>query len=124
MTDVTDETTPPKEEEVATSEVQDDAPAAQAAVEDVWKAVPDAATTLSDWSTDDLKVFEEQDFGDTVLVDEEGQGGWGWDLVNCRLMVDPTVTSAADFVKLVRADAEGGEMTVAQIFDKYACDGY
>jgi len=121
---MTDETTPPKEEEVATSEVKDDAPAAQAAVEDVWKAVPDAATTLSDWSTDDLKVFEEQDFGDTVLVDEVGEGGWGWDLVNCRLMVDPSVTSALELVKMVRADAESGGMTVADIFDKYCVDGY
>lgn len=122
MTDVTDETTPPKEEEVATSEVQDDAP--DEPVKDVWKPVEDVATTLSDWTDDDIQVFTSQDFGDTVLLDEEGQGGWSWDLVNSRLMVDPTVTSASDFVKLVRADAEGGEMTVAQIFDKYACDGY
>ena len=110
----------PKEEEV----VVDSEPVAEALAEDAWAPAEGVKTKFNDWSPEDWAVFHLQDFGDTILLDEDGQSGWSGDLVSCELRVDPSVTSAMDFVKMVRADAEGGQMTVEDIFNKYCVGSY
>jgi len=87
-----------------------------------WKAVEGTKTHPNHWSKDDQRYFGLADFGDKVLMDEGGVGEWAVDLVSCELKVDPKVTSAKDFVNMVRADALSGKMTVDQIFKKYCCD--
>jgi len=128
MSDVTVQTTDatPKEEvvdavvpsEESEAEVDKEIPR----FGDDWKPVEGVRTGPDDWSKDDQKWFGLADFGDKTLMDEDGVGEWGNDLVNCVLKVDPKVTSAADFAKMVRADALSGKMTVEDIFNKY-CHG-
>ncbi len=89
---------------------------------DEWKPVEGTKTHPNDWSEDDQKYFGLADFGDKVLMDEDGVGGWAVDLVCCELKVDPKVTSAREFATMVRADALSGKMTVDQIFAKYCCN--
>ncbi len=89
---------------------------------DEWKPVEGVRTKPNDWSKDDQKYFGLADFGDKTLMDEDGVGEWAVDLVSCELKVDPSVTSAVDFVKMVRADALSGQMSVDDIFKKYCCD--
>ena len=130
MSDVTVETTDatPKEE-VVDAVVPSEEPEAEVVAKeeiprfgDDWKPVEGVRTHLHDWSMDDQKWFGKGDFGDKTLMDEDGVGGWSCDLVNCYLKVDPSVTSAKDFVTMVRADALSGKMTVEDIFNKY-CHG-
>ena len=123
MSDVTVETTDPtpKEEVVdAEAEVEKEIPR----FGDDWKPVEGTITRIHDWSMDDQKWFGLGDFGDKTLMDEDGVGGWSCDLVNCSLKVDPKVTSAKDFVTMVRADALSGKMTVEDIFNKYCHGNY
>ncbi len=125
MSDVTVETTDatPKEEVVASEEP--DSEAKEVVIPrfgDDWKPVEGTNTHPHDWSKDDIKYFGKASWGDNILMDEDGVGEWGDDLVNCHLKVDPSVTSARDFVTMVRADAVSGKMTVDDIFKKYCVD--
>lgn len=121
MSDVTVETTDPtpKEEVVdAEAEVEKEIPR----FGDDWKPVEGTITRPDEWSKDDIQYFYTADFGDKTLMDEDGVGEWAVDLYNCSLKVDPSVTSAKDFVTMVRADALSGKMTVDDIFNKYCVD--
>ena len=121
MSDVTVETTDatPKEEVVEVSDSEAESDGAE-----VWAAVEGVRTAPGDWSKEDITYFGHADWGDKILKDEDGGGDWGCELINCWLKVDPSVTSASDFVTMVRNDALNGKMTVEDIFNKYVCGGY
>lgn len=126
MSDVTVETTDatPKEEVVDADSEAKEVVAKQEIPRfgDDWKPVEGTITRPDEWSKDDIQYFYTADFGDKTLMDEDGVGEWAVDLYNCSLKVDPSVTSAKDFVTMVRADALSGTMTVDDIFKKYCCD--
>ncbi len=79
------------------------------------------------WSSDDIQYFETAFatglWGDKVLKDENGEGGWSWDLVHCQLIQD-TFTDSKDLVKKVSDDVQSGDFTVEDIFNKYVVLGY
>lgn len=75
------------------------------------------------WTNDDMKYFESANWGDKVLKDEDGEGGWGWELVHCELNTE-TYTDAKDLVKKVFDDVQSGEFTVEDIYNKYTIHGY
>lgn len=75
------------------------------------------------WTDDEIKLFESSDLGDKSLKDEDGDFGWGWELIHCELKPE-TFTDVPDLIKKIKADAVSGDFTVEDIYNKYCVRGY